>query len=145
MYKRQCQDCSNLTYILEEAILGTLHESVRNPVKQRLHMYSISENEKTEEILINIVIETVMDLSPPDSHYTERNCKYCKSELHSSVNCRKKVNRELRPTTSSYSKGNYSQGSNQKEYTKTGTKPFRTFEKTKEEEQKGFKQNSSNY
>ena len=109
-----CQDCPNLTQILEEAILGTLHESVRNPVKQRLHVYSISENEKTEEILINIVIETVMDLSPPDSHYTETNCKYCKSEFHSSVNCRKKVNKKLRYSTTSCSKGNYSQGTTKK-------------------------------
>ncbi|CAI2021840.1 hypothetical protein SEUBUCD646_0G02960 [Saccharomyces eubayanus] len=109
-----CQDCPNLTHILEEAILGTLHESLRNPVKQRLHIYSVDENERIEEVLINIIIETVMDLSSTDSHYSERNCKYCKSELHSSVNCRKKLNRELRPTTPNYSKGNYSQGSTQK-------------------------------
>ena len=131
-----CQDCPNLTHILEEAILGTLHESLRNPVKQRLHIYSVDENERIEEVLINIIIETVMDLSSTDSHYSERNCKYCKSELHSSVNCRKKLNRELRPTTPNYSKGNYSQGSAQKEYTKTGTQQVRAFDKAKE----GFKQ-----
>ncbi|CAI1649026.1 hypothetical protein SEUBUCD646_0M01040 [Saccharomyces eubayanus] len=131
-----CQDCPNLTHILEEAILGTLHESLRNPVKQRLHIYSVDENERIEEVLINIIIETVMDLSSTDSHYSERNCKYCKSELHSSVNCRKKLNRELRPTTPNYSKGNYSQGSTQKEYTKTGTQQVRAFDKAKE----GFKQ-----
>lgn len=131
-----CQDCPNLTHILEEAILGTLHESLRNPVKQRLHIYSVDENERIEEVLINIIIETVMDLSSTDSHYSERNCKYCKSELHSSVNCRKKLNRELRPTTPNYSKGNYSQGSTQKEYTKTGTQQVRAFDKEKE----GFKQ-----
>ncbi|CAI4049344.1 uncharacterized protein SKDI_14G0500 [Saccharomyces kudriavzevii IFO 1802] len=97
-----CQNCPNLTHILKEAILGTLHESLRNPVKQRLHIYSIDENERIEEILINIVIETVMDLSSTDSNYSERNCKYCKSELHSSVNCRKKLNKNLglpRPAT----------------------------------------------
>ncbi|CAI1666305.1 hypothetical protein SEUBUCD646_0M02550 [Saccharomyces eubayanus] len=72
-----------------------------------------------------------MDLSSTDSHYSERNCKYCKSELHSSVNCRKKLNRELRPTTPNYSKGNYSQGSTQKEYTKTGTQQVRDLNKDK--------------
>lgn len=140
-----CQDCPNLTHILEEAILGTLHESLRNPVKQRLHIYSIDENERVEEVLINIVIETVMDLSSTDLYYPERNCKYCKSEFHGSVNCRKKLTRELRPITPSYSKGYYSQGSTQKEYTKTGTNLDRAVKKAKEEEQKGFKQKPSHY
>ncbi|EJT42950.1 hypothetical protein SKUD_206915 [Saccharomyces kudriavzevii IFO 1802] len=145
VFSECCQNCPNLAKYLKEAILGTLHESLRNPVKQRLYNHEIDQNMRYEELLVNTVIEAVRDLGPISSDHIEKDCRYCKSVFHSSVNCKLKPNRELRPTTFSYSKGNYSQGSTQKEYTKTGTNPVKTFEKTKEEEQKGFKQKPSHY
>ena len=138
IFSKCCEDCPTLRDYLQEAILGTLHESLRNPVKQRLYNVSHNSDIGHEEFLINTVIETVVDLSPMSHDLIEKNCKYCKSVLHCSRNCRRIPNKELRLGTTNFSKTYYSQGMQR-------AKPFKTFEKTKEEEQNTPEKKAGNY
>ncbi|CAI4058749.1 uncharacterized protein SKDI_04G4900 [Saccharomyces kudriavzevii IFO 1802] len=61
IFSKCCQDCPTLRYYLQEAILGTLHGSLRNLVEQRLHNHPHDSHVDYEEFLINTVIEILID------------------------------------------------------------------------------------
>ena len=82
-------------YILKENLLDVLHVSLQIPVKQRLFSIPNEQEVRVEEYIINTIMETINELgvNGTTAQY-EMHCKYCKSEFHSSVNCRKKSNRK---------------------------------------------------
>lgn len=146
IFSKCCQDCPNLKDYLQEAIMGTLHESLRNSVKQRLYNIPHNVGINHEEFLINTVIETVIDLSPIADDQIENSCMYCKSVFHCSINCKKKPNRELRPDSTNFSKTYYLQGAQRQQQLKSSAKRTKVLEQdTKKVKQSVQQQKTGNY
>ncbi|KOG98498.1 integrase catalytic domain-containing protein DI49_2906 [Saccharomyces eubayanus] len=101
-------------YILKENLLDVLHESLKMPVYQRLFSIQNEQKLRVEEYIINIIIQTINELGVNVTDQYEMHCKYCKSEFHSSINCRMKLDKKHRSNTNSYLKGNVSQGTTKK-------------------------------
>ncbi|EHN03056.1 YHL009W-A-like protein [Saccharomyces cerevisiae x Saccharomyces kudriavzevii VIN7] len=110
IFSKCCHDCPTLRDYLQEAILGTLHGSLKNLVEQRLHNHPHDSHVDYGEFLINTVIEISIDLSPINSDHIEKSCKHCKTVFHSSINCRRKPNKEFRSISTNFTKYNHSRG-----------------------------------